>query len=157
MNTGISLYFSSGFEANAALVARAADAGARFAFTSLHIPEETCDDYAREARRMIALCRDAGLSLIADVSPVTLQKLGVSRLEDLLDLGIEYVRLDFGFDAARTVELSRTFHVVFNASTLSERSRASARATTSTPSRSRASTSQTWRAPTRASRRSASR
>ena len=128
MNTGISLYFSSGFEANAALVARAADAGARFAFTSLHIPEETCDDYAREARRMIALCRDAGLSLIADVSPVTLQKLGVSRLEDLLDLGIEYVRLDFGFDAARTVELSRTFHVVFNASTLSERDVAAWRA-----------------------------
>ncbi len=128
MNTGISLYFSSGFEANTALVARAADAGVRFAFTSLHIPEETCDDYAREARRMIALCRDAGLSLIADVSPVTLQKLGVSRLEDLLDLGIEYVRLDFGFDAARTVELSRTFHVVFNASTLSERDVAAWRA-----------------------------
>lgn len=121
MNTGISLYFSNGYEANARVVAKAAKAGVRFAFTSLHIPEETGVDYRTEALRMIALCRETGIALIADVSPVTLQKLGCADFDELHELGIEYVRLDFGFDARQTVELSHQFHVVFNASTISEK------------------------------------
>ena len=40
MRTGISLYFASGYEANAEVVAKAQAAGCHYAFTSLHIPEE---------------------------------------------------------------------------------------------------------------------
>lgn len=119
MRTGISLYFASGYETNSKVIEKATAAGATFAFTSLQIPEETGVDYQSETRRLLALCREAGLSLIADISPTTLPKLGCSSIGELKKLGIDYVRLDFGFDAAQTVEMSHDFHVVFNASTIS--------------------------------------
>jgi hypothetical protein len=120
METGISLYFASGYLANAAVVEKASLAGAKYAFTSFHIPEESGLDFAQEAKRLIALCRDHGLALIADVSPATLAKLGCRDFGDVGRLGVEYIRLDDGFDARQTVELSNFFHVVFNASTISE-------------------------------------
>lgn len=121
METGISLYFASGYLANAAVVEKASLAGVRYAFTSLHIPEETGIDYAGDAKRLIGLCRDHGITLMADISPYTLKKLGCRDFGDLLHLGIDYVRLDDGFDARETVELSNFFHVVFNASTISDK------------------------------------
>lgn len=120
MFTGVSLYVGSGFEKNAYMLEKAYEAGARYAFTSLHIPEETSVEYQRDVRDLIKFCGEKGVHLIADVSPHTLEKLGVSRLEELADFGIEYVRLDYGFDAQRIIELSRVFHVVFNASTITE-------------------------------------
>ena len=120
MRTGISLYFASGYEANAEVVAKAQAAGCHYAFTSLQIPEEEGIDYRTEARRLLELCKKAEINLIADVSPATLSKLGVQKFDELAELGITYVRLDFGFDAAETVELSRKFHVVFNASTITK-------------------------------------
>ena len=41
MKTGISLYFSNGVEKNEAIIRKARKAGIRYAFTSMHIPEET--------------------------------------------------------------------------------------------------------------------
>ena len=120
MRTGISLYFASGYEANAKVVAKARAAGCHYAFTSLQIPEEEGIDYRTEARKLLELCRKAEINLIADVSPATLSKLGVQKFDELAELGITYVRLDFGFDAAETVELSHKFHVVFNASTITK-------------------------------------
>ena len=119
-SSAISLYFASGYLANAAVVEKASLAGAKYAFTSFHIPEESGLDFAQEAKRLIALCRDHGLALIADVSPATLAKLGCRDFGDVGRLGVEYIRLDDGFDARQTVELSDFFHVVFNASTISE-------------------------------------
>lgn len=118
METGISLYFGDGREACEKAIARAARAGVRHAFTSLHIPEERGVDYAREARHLLGLCREAGIDLMVDVSPVTLRKLGCTRIQELSDLGVTHVRLDFGFSAAETVELSQCFTVVLNASTI---------------------------------------
>lgn len=149
MQTGISLYFGDGVEKNEETIERARRAGARLAFTSMHIPEEEGVAYRDAARHLLGLCRDAGIDLMVDVSPVTLEKLGFSRIEDLLDFGVTLIRLDFGFDAARTVELSRHFRIVFNASTvtradfargapLAPTSRALPPVTTSIPSRSRA-------------------
>lgn len=43
MKTGISLYFSNGVEKNEAMIRKAQNAGIRYAFTSMHIPEETGD------------------------------------------------------------------------------------------------------------------
>lgn len=118
MQTGISLYFSEGIEQNECTIERAHAAGVTFAFTSLHIPEETGVAYADAARHLLACCQDAGIDLMVDVSPVTLDKLGCSHIEDLLELGITTVRLDFGFSARETVELSHSFRIVFNASTI---------------------------------------
>ncbi len=120
MHTGVSLYLSNGYEHNARLVEKARRAGVRRAFTSLHIPEERIPDYQREAARLVRLCREAGIELVADVSPRTLGLLGCSSIDDVAQLGLTYLRLDFGFGVPRVAELSRRFHVVFNASTISD-------------------------------------
>lgn len=119
MQTGISLYMGDDAAYNDEQIERARRAGVRYAFTSLQIPEEQGTAYRTEAQHLLAHCHDAGIELMVDVSPATLDNLGCSRLEDLRELGVTMVRLDFGFDAAQTVELSRTFRIVFNASTVS--------------------------------------
>ncbi len=120
MNTGISLYFSNGIEKNIRLIKKAVENGVKYAFTSLHIPEETGVDYCDHIQKLLGVCKEANLNLIVDVGPETLEKLGIKHLGDLKDLGITHVRLDYGFDAEETVQISKTFHVVFNASTITE-------------------------------------
>lgn len=120
MKTGISLYFGNGVEANEAVIEKARRAGVTHAFTSMHIPEETGVDYRSAARHLLSRCREASIQLMVDVSPVTLEKLGCTRIEELRDFGIAYIRLDFGFTPEQTVALSREFNIVFNASTVSK-------------------------------------
>ncbi|WP_024291921.1 MupG family TIM beta-alpha barrel fold protein [Lacrimispora indolis] len=120
MNTGISIYFSNGMEKNERLIKKAVENGVKYAFTSLHIPEETGVDYRRDVQRLLEICREGQLNLIVDVGPETLEKLGTSNISELKDLGITHVRLDYGFDAKETVQISKDFYVVFNASTIME-------------------------------------
>lgn len=120
MNTGISVYFSAETAYNECVIERARCAGATMAFTSMHIPEEEGVDYRRDARRLLGLLRDAGMALIVDVGPETCGKLGCERIEDLADLGITHVRLDYGFSPEETVRLSQVFHIVCNASTVTK-------------------------------------
>lgn len=121
MKTGISLYFSNGVEQNERLIEKARKAGIHYAFTSLHIPEETGVDYSAASKMLLKQCKEAGINLIVDISPVTLEKLGCASFDELLELGITYIRLDFGFTAGETVALSEKFHIVFNASTISRK------------------------------------
>lgn len=120
MKTGISLYFSTGMEKNESLIKTAVKHGATYAFTSLHIPEETEVDFRQTILELLRCCREGNLNLIADVGPETYEKLGVTNIEELKDLGITHVRLDYGFSPKEVVELSKSFHVVFNASTITE-------------------------------------
>lgn len=120
MKTGISLYFSNGIEKNEEMIRKAAKAGITYAFTSMHIPEETGLDYGSDTKKLLKQCRDAGISLIVDISPVTLEKLGCTSFDGLLELGITYIRLDFGFTPKETVALSKKFYIVFNASTITQ-------------------------------------
>lgn len=120
MKTGISIYFSSGMEKNEALIKKAVKNGVTYAFTSLHIPEETGVDYSKGIRHPLDCCREENLNLIADVGPETYEKLGVASLEQLKTLGITHVRLDYGFSPREVVEISKHFYVVFNASTIME-------------------------------------
>ena len=120
MNTGISIYFSNSYEKNEKIIRKAISNGAKYAFTSLHIPEETGIDYHTEVQKLLAICKAGDLRLIVDVGPETLEKLGVERIEELEDLGIQYVRLDYGFTPEETVAISHRFHVVFNASTITD-------------------------------------
>lgn len=109
-----------GMERNEQIIARARQAGATMACTLMHIPEEEGVDYERDARHLLGLLRDAGISLIVDVGPETYEKLGCSRIEEFADLGITHVRLDYGFSPDETVRLSETFHIVCNASTVTK-------------------------------------
>lgn len=120
MKAGISIYFGDGVEENLRAIERARRAGVTHAFTSLHIPEEGGIDYAGEARRLLCALRDAGIGLIADVGPDTCDKLGCARMEELEDLGFTHLRLDYGFTDRQTVELSKRFRIVFNASTITK-------------------------------------
>lgn len=119
MQTGISLYLGSDLEVNERVIACARRAHVSYAFTSLHIPEESGVDYGRGVRHLLGLLDAADISLIADVGPDTCEKLGCSRIEDLAEMGVTHVRLDYGFDPQQTAQLSRTFHIVCNASTVS--------------------------------------
>lgn len=119
MKTGVSVYFSNGIEYNERIIEMARKSGASYAFTSMHIPEETGVDYGRDARHMLKLLSEAGMALIVDVGPETCEKLGCSSIEELSDLGITHIRLDYGFTPEQTVELSHRFHIVCNASTVS--------------------------------------
>lgn len=78
MNTGISLYFSTGAAKNEGIIRKASACGVKYAFTSLHIPEENGVEYKKDIRRMLKSCFEGGLQLIVDVGPETLEKLGVS-------------------------------------------------------------------------------
>ena len=120
MKTGISIYFSSGMEKNESLIKKAVKNGVTYAFTSLHIPEETGVDYSKSIRQLLNCCREENLNLIADVGPETYEKLGVGSMEELKSLGITHVRLDYGFSPREVVEISKHFFVVFNASTIME-------------------------------------
>ena len=120
MNTGISIYFSNGMEKNERLIKKAIKSGVKYAFTSLHIPEEIGVDYRSDVQKLLAMCREGGLNLIVDVGPETLEKLGTSSISELKDRGVTHVRLDYGFDAKETVQVSKDFYVVFNASTIME-------------------------------------
>lgn len=120
MNTGISLYFSNGLDKNMAILDKAIRHQVQYVFTSLHIPEETGVDYHSEIKTLLKKCREGNLQLIVDVGPETFEKLGVKKLDELETMGITYVRLDYGFSAEETVRISEKFHVVFNASTITE-------------------------------------
>ena len=120
MKTGISIYLSSPLQDIERTIERGAAAGARYAFTSLHIPEDGGAAYADKVRHVLSLLSARGIALIADVGPRTCDLLGLERIEDLRDLGLEYLRLDYGFSTQRVAELSGVFRIVVNASTALE-------------------------------------
>ena len=92
MKTGISIYLSSPLQDIERTIERGAAAGARYAFTSLHIPEDGGAAYADKVRHVLSLLSARGIALIADVGPRTCDLLGLERIEDLRDLGLEYLR-----------------------------------------------------------------
>ncbi|MDD6770164.1 MupG family TIM beta-alpha barrel fold protein [Inconstantimicrobium porci] len=117
---GISLYLGTGFEKNKEIIKKAHENNAKYAFTSLHIPEETVADYQSEVKRLLGLCKENNLSLIVDVGPRTLDKLGYKSFEELKSTSITHLRLDYGFSNEEIVKLSRDFKIVFNASTIKD-------------------------------------
>ena len=120
METGFSLYFGTGKEKNMEILEKAIESKMKYAFTSLHIPEETSLDYQKDVNYYLKKCREAGIKLIADISPLTLKKLNCKNYSDLAKLGFEWIRLDFGFSAAEIAALSTVFKLVFNASTVTD-------------------------------------
>ena len=118
---GISLYLGTGYEKNKKIIEKANKNNAKYAFTSLHIPEETVDNYEEEVKSLLNLCKLNDLNLIVDVGPTTLEKLGFNNFKELKQTSITHLRLDYGFTNEEIVELSKDFNIVFNASTLSDR------------------------------------
>lgn len=117
-NVGLSLYLSSDYALNEKIIEKARDIGAKYIFTSLHIPEEKFD--IKKVKELFKICAENKINLICDISPNTLKKFNFSSFDELLKYGINYIRLDYGFNLEEIVELSKKFTIVINSSTFSD-------------------------------------
>ena len=124
METGISIYPGLGgtIEEKTARIERAAALGMTRLFTSFQIPETDRTAFHKELQAVLETARRQCLDVIADVSPASVEVLGLDRFSPaaIADLGITTVRFDDGFDAAKLAMYSRLVRVQVNASTLSE-------------------------------------
>lgn len=118
MKAGISIYLGTGLNQNIEILKKAKEADISFGFTSLQIPEEQVGDYEGETRKLLAICREYGIRLIADIGRDTVSRLSCNSIKELRDWGITSIRLDDGYSPEETAALSNVFEIVFNASTV---------------------------------------
>jgi len=89
-------------------------------FTSLHIPES--DGLQAYGDWLAKMHQEYGVTFCADISPLTLEKLGlqIKELGKLRDWGIVMFRIDFGFttDEVREIAGSGDYPIAVNASTV---------------------------------------
>jgi len=83
--------------------------GCALVMTSLHLPEMDMARAPVECRAIAARTRPAGVTFIADVSPLTFRHLGGSpaNTKALADLGLDGIRPDYGFDAGELAAMAR--------------------------------------------------
>lgn len=90
-------------------------------FTSLHIKEEMDQNYVEDCITMIRYFKSKKALVMADISKITLQMFEVNTIDQLQEkLGLDYIRLDFGFSVEQMIEASRKVSLVLNASTLTD-------------------------------------
>lgn len=118
---GISVYLK---DMDEHYIKKASENGAKYIFTSLHIPEEDLSQASSKIKELLVYCEKYNMNLVPDVSPVTFEKLGVANgnFEALADMGIRSIRLDYGFDDLDLVgKLQESFDIMLNASVVSEK------------------------------------
>ncbi len=87
-------------------------------FTSLHIGEEVTESYVKEVEDMCQWLHRNEFYIIADVSPLTLNRFNEPSLASLVKrLHIDNLRLDFGFQEKDLMNLE-DIDVTYNASTI---------------------------------------
>ena len=125
LQNGISIYpgLDNTPEENLALIETAAAAGITRVFTSLHIPESDTHALKKEIGTLLGAARAHHMEVISDVSPKTLELLGLKefRPSAFRMLGITTLRLDDGFTVEDIAHLSHnTQHIrlQLNASTM---------------------------------------
>ncbi|WP_396290858.1 MupG family TIM beta-alpha barrel fold protein [Curtobacterium sp. KT1] len=114
---GASAYLAHGPLAGPTFEAAAA-AGAKLAFTSLHIPEDSPSGARAAATAIVSAAASSGLSVFADVSPSTARLLGDSPWELLRSIGVARARIDFGFSVPEILSIAAVLPIALNASTL---------------------------------------
>jgi uncharacterized protein len=120
---GISVYLNKDImEKNAAWIEKAARYGLNCIFTSLHIPEDNPADYKELLQKLCSLAKKHHMELMADVSPRSLDYLGLDweHYDELLEWGLSGIRADYGFTTRQIVELSHKMKIGINASTVTE-------------------------------------
>ncbi|MGL4336324.1 MAG: MupG family TIM beta-alpha barrel fold protein [Turicibacter sp.] len=115
---GYSIYLSHPLEDTVKTIKKMSHLHPSHVFTSLHIPEHTITSDA--LNEFFEAVRTYKVPLIVDVSPKTLSLLSLSSIYELSRYPIKALRLDYGFDLFQMIELSHTFELVLNASTLTE-------------------------------------
>ncbi len=90
-------------------------------FTSLHLNEEVTDSYITDVEEMCEWLHENNFWVMADVSPLTLERFGEVSLAALSDrLHLDNLRLDFGFDLTELKKEKTALSFTYNASTLLE-------------------------------------
>ncbi|GGB47366.1 DUF871 domain-containing protein [Fictibacillus barbaricus] len=119
---GISIYLSESHSFNKNWVEKAAKNGFQYIFTSLHIPEEAEVNFIKQVKSLGKMAAEAHMEVMADVSPASLRRLGLSftELPSIADWGISGLRLDYGFTAKQIAWLSHSLKIGLNASTTDE-------------------------------------
>lgn len=100
---------------------KAAKIGAKYVFTSLHIPEEDYSEVDKKMPKFIEACTKLGLSIVPDISPNTFEMLRIKEgdYNSLKKIGFTALRLDYGFDDFETVKmLLSDFDIMLNASVI---------------------------------------
>ena len=123
MHNGISLYLGldNTFSENIALLNLAHKYHIKRVFTSLHIPETNVITLQNELQEILYLAQSYDMEVISDVSPNTLKLLNLPALDPdkLHRLGIDTIRLDFGYSPEEIAHLSHSqLKMQFNASTI---------------------------------------
>lgn len=121
---GISVYLNEDIgEKQEQYVKKAKQHGFRWVFTSLHIPEDDASQLQGRFRQLARLARETGMALFADVSPASLEKIGLSmdQAEELIEWGVAGLRVDYGIAGKTIADLSKKMNIALNASTLTQR------------------------------------
>ncbi|MCC5468241.1 DUF871 domain-containing protein [Pelosinus baikalensis] len=124
---GISVYVGMGHkeEAIREYMFSAHQYGYSRIFTSLHIPEADSQKILNEFTNMVKYAKQLGFCITADISPASFELLRITRgnIDDLCKLGIDTLRLDFGFNLQETAELAKKsqFDIELNASTIDQK------------------------------------
>jgi len=126
LSKGISAYVGMGYtiEGNRQYLRLARQAGFTRLFTSLHIPEANEETVLEEFHALVEEAVILGFQITADISPraFTLLQAGLDHLEPLRRLGLQALRVDFGFTPVEIARLSRKsgLAIEINASTVNE-------------------------------------
>lgn len=127
LSKGISAYVGMGytFESNRQYLRLASQSGFTRLFTSLHIPEANTETILEEFPALVEEAVKLGFLITADISPkaFSLFQADPDHLEPFRRLGLQALRLDFGFTPAEIAQLSRTsgLAIEMNASTVNEK------------------------------------
>ena len=123
---GISVYVGMGDDAAAIreYLFTAHQHGYSRLFTSLHIQEADSQKLRQEFTTMVRYAGQLGFSVTADISPISFTMLGIEpgNIDALCRMGIDTLRLDFGFNPAETAHFIKasTIKIELNASTVDE-------------------------------------
>lgn len=118
-NIGFSIYVSNWRENIEALTFVYTEGAS--VFTSLHVPEESNDEFIDEVIEMIKSIKKIGYSVIADVSTRTLSNFKVKNLNELVNLlKLDCLRIDYGFSIKEIIELNKNVKIAINGSTINK-------------------------------------
>ena len=119
---GFSCYLNdSATEQQAAYLKQMQQAGFTGVFTSLQLSEAKPEIIRQRVYQLVANCHQLGLTIMADVSAASLQRLGIALHDGkaIQALGLDGLRIDDGIDMTTVAALSHTMAIALNASTLS--------------------------------------
>ncbi|WP_434577868.1 DUF871 domain-containing protein [Thermoanaerobacterium thermosaccharolyticum] len=127
MAFGISVYTFEDFphQKNKEYIKTAKDNGTSMVFTSMHMPEVDYDKKMNEIEDLIYHIKLLNMKLTIDISPVTMNILNSSpnNLKQFHDLGIDCLRLDYGFTTDEIAEMTNNefdIKIELNASTITK-------------------------------------